>query len=138
LRVGDLLVIRDGGARPIVATHQETVNCVTHPRPDSVWPVRVRAGALGSNAPRRDLYVSPDHAVLVDGVLVPARLLVNGTSITRAPCRQVTYHHVELTRHEIIFAEGLAVESYLGAWRATNMPAPDDAVTSWPAREVRP
>ena len=57
--------------------------------------------------------MSPDHALYLHGVLVPARLLVNGASIIREPRDDVTYYHVELRRHGLLDAEGVAAESYL-------------------------
>jgi hypothetical protein len=76
-------------------------------------PVRVRAGAFGAALPLRDLVLSPDHAVLVDGALVPIRHLINGVSIAQERWASVTYWHVELDRHDVVLAEGLACESYL-------------------------
>jgi hypothetical protein len=61
----------------------------------------------------RDLRLSPDHAVFVDGVLIPIRHLVNGTTIRPEAVDAVTYWHVELERHDILLAEGLPCESYL-------------------------
>jgi hypothetical protein len=75
--------------------------------------VRVRKGAFGPGLPRRDVLLSPDHAVHVDGVLIPVRYLVNGASIAVAPRRHVTYRHVELPTHDVVLAEGLPAESYL-------------------------
>ena len=57
--------------------------------------------------------LSPDHAVYVDCVLIPIRLLANGRTVRQVPVDRVTYHHVELDRHDILLAEGLPVESYL-------------------------
>ena len=71
LSVGDRVITVDGLMKPIVWIGQREVNCARHPVPETVWPVRVRAGAFGDNVPVRDLYLSPDHAVLVSGVLVP-------------------------------------------------------------------
>lgn len=76
-------------------------------------PVRVRSGAFGKNLPERDLYLSPDHAVFQEGVLIPVKHLLNGTSVARVPMQRVTYWHVELDRHDVLLAEGLPVESYL-------------------------
>ena len=83
LMIGDRLVTDDGTREPIVWIGQRTVNCAAHPQPESVWPVRVRAGAFGENVPERDLYLSPDHAVFVNDVLVPVKLLINGTTIAQ-------------------------------------------------------
>jgi hypothetical protein len=57
--------------------------------------------------------LSPDHAVFIDGALIPIRYLVNGSSIARQQVDEVTYCHVELPAHGVILAEGLPCESYL-------------------------
>ena len=75
--------------------------------------MRIGRGAFGENTPSRALYLSPDHAVFVNGALVPVKFLCNGTSIKQVKRRRVTYHHVELPGHAVILAEGLPVESYL-------------------------
>jgi hypothetical protein len=85
-----------------------------HPAPNRTQPICVRADAFGEGRPNRDLFLSPDHAVLWDGGLVPVRLLVNGASIQRDSGRRlITYYHVELETHDILLADNLAVESYL-------------------------
>ncbi len=92
--------------------HRE-IDCAGQPRPQDVWPVRVRTGAFGPDLPHRDLLLSPDRTVLVDGVLIPVRHLVNGVTIVQEPVDEVSYWHVELPAHDVLLAEGLPVESYL-------------------------
>ena len=52
--------------------------------------------------------------MLLEGHLVPAKLLVNGRNVTiiEAPAR-VEYLHIELERHEILFAEAAPTESFV-------------------------
>jgi len=112
LDVGDITLTADGGSEPIIWIGQRTVDCTLHPRPHDVMPVRVAAGAFG-DLPVRDLLLSPDHALWVDGALIPVRYLQNGASIHQHPVLRVTYWHVELPRHAVILAERLPAESYL-------------------------
>jgi hypothetical protein len=117
LRVGDLVACvsgRGAALRPIRWIGVSPIDLDRHAKPEQAWPVRILAGAFGPGRPHRDLLVSPDHAIAMGDVLVPAWLLVNGASIRREERRgDITYFHVELDRHDILLAEGLAAESYL-------------------------
>ncbi|MDM7937822.1 MAG: Hint domain-containing protein [Cyanobium sp. CZS 48M] len=81
-------------------------------------PVLIRKGSFGGQVPSQDLCVSPNHHILIDGHLVKAHLLVNGSSIIQLNSDQLgdsqtfTYYNIELDSHCIIYAEDLEVESY--------------------------
>ncbi|WP_460253085.1 Hint domain-containing protein [Acidiphilium sp. MT5] len=113
LAVGDRLVLTNGGLAPVIWIGRRTIDLTRHPRAEAVMPVRIMAGAIGDGVPSRDLLLSPDHAVLLDGHLIPAKVLVNGTTIRSERKRYVSYYHVELVDHAVLMAEGLACESYL-------------------------
>ena len=113
LRQGDRLVLARGGRAPVVWIGRRTLACRRYPRPAAIMPVRIRAGAFREGVPSRDLWLSPDHAVFADGVLIPVRMLVNRRTIVQLPVKEVTYFHVELAAHDVLLAEGLACESYL-------------------------
>jgi hypothetical protein len=79
-----------------------------------VAPVRIQRGAFADDMPHRDLLVSPDHAIFVDGKLICARQLMNGTTIRQErDWTAIDYYHVELDQHAILLAEGLPAESYI-------------------------
>jgi hypothetical protein len=115
LKRGDLVLTNnDGVAKPVSWLGRQTVSAF-FADPARTYPIRVKAGALAENVPSCDLLVSPDHALLVDGVMVHAGALVNGTSIVReAKVPTVfTYHHVELDDHSLILAENTPAETFV-------------------------
>src|SRR5579875_3330322 len=113
LRPGDRVRTAAGALQPIVWIGTRRVDCRRHPEPEIVWPIRVQAGAFADGLPERDLWLSPDHAVFAEDVLIPVKYLRNGASITQECVEAVEYFHIELPRHDILLAEGLPVESYL-------------------------
>lgn len=116
LRLGDLVVTggRGAGLRPVAWIGRTRAVVARHPDRAAIAPILVRAGALGAGVPHRDLRVSPEHALFLDGMLVPAGLLVNGTTILQELwCPSVEYWHVELPAHGLLLAEGALAESYL-------------------------
>jgi T5SS/PEP-CTERM-associated repeat protein len=114
LRPGDIVLTFDGGAAPVRWLGRQTVSR-RFADPLRVTPIRVKAGALGEGSPRRDLLLSPDHALFVGGMLIQAGALVNGTSILReaeAPPVFV-YYHVETADHALILAEDAPAETFI-------------------------
>ena len=113
LAVGDRVTLAGGGTAAILWIGWREIDCRRHKYPARVRPIRISAGAFGENLPRRDVVLSPDHAVFVDGVLIPIKFLVNGRTIREETVPSVRYFHIELARHDVLLSEGLAVESYL-------------------------
>jgi hypothetical protein len=111
---GDVVITTDGREMPIAWIGKQKVS-MTFADKNRVTPIRIRAGALGENVPSRDLLVSPCHAILVDGNLIQAGALVNGSSVTRlAEVPDVfTYYHIELDDHSLIFAENAPAETFV-------------------------
>jgi hypothetical protein len=114
LREGDVVrTVMRGGWHSIIWLGHRRIDCRRHRDPAAVWPICVRTGAFGHGRPFHDLYLSPEHAVLIDGVLIPIRCLVDGQTIVQRMCDTISYWHVELAEHNVIYAEGVPAESYL-------------------------
>ena len=147
LRIGDGVRTFEGSVKPIRWIGRRSYSGIFAPH--GVRPVCIRAGALARDVPERDLYVSPDHALYIDPQLVRAADLVNGISIlstedSRAAAR-IDYYHLDLGGHEVIFAEGAAVESFIeepdraifhnaGEYRALYPEVPIDTPARYPPR----
>jgi hypothetical protein len=117
LAPGDMVfTLADGQLipQPVKWVGGRRMDLTAHPQPETVAPIRIVPDAFADGMPHRDLMISPDHAIFVDGKLICARQLVNGSTIRHERnWTAVDYYHVELARHAILLAEDLPVESYL-------------------------
>ena len=118
LRAGDMVLAMRHGQAGFEALRWVGFMDVAVPRNAAMAaktaPILIKAGALAPGMPARDLRVSPDHAMEVDGHLIPAKHLVNGESIIQESwCRRVRYFHLELEAHGLLLSEGTWSESYV-------------------------
>jgi hypothetical protein len=113
LAIGDEVITRFGGVRRIQWLGRQSYDRRFAAHNPAKLPVKIAAGALGAGLPRRDLFVSTGHSILLGGILVLARDLVNGATVTQdeAPER-IDYIHIELETHDCVLAEGCWAESY--------------------------
>jgi autotransporter passenger strand-loop-strand repeat protein len=138
LRIGDHVhTVLGESEEPIMWIGHRRVDCAHHPKPRQVWPVRVAAGAFGAGQPHSDLFLSPDHAVYINEVLIPVKYLVNDSTIVQVPVDHVTYYHVELPHHEVVLAQGLAAESYLDTGDRSNFENGDAPIALYPDFSAR-
>jgi len=143
LRTGQRLVTLDEGRRtlrPVRWVGHRLVNLPERAEATD-YPIRIRAGAFGPAMPRNDLLLTGEHCLYVEGALIPARMLVNGSSIAHdTRQRRFAVHHVELDRHAVVLANGLACESYLdtGNRAGFGLPQPDDAALAWSTDAAAP
>ena len=114
LKIGDKVLTAEGKLEPIKWIGKQTRQPHDLKNPLRSHPILIKAGALGNNLPHRDLYVSPDHAMFFEGLLINAGALVNDISIIKTePKEAFTYYHIELENHALLIAEGASAESYL-------------------------
>lgn len=124
LMFGDMVRTLDGPPQPIRWIGSRKISSADLKADPSLQPVRVSAGALGENLPKRDLFLSPQHRVLLQDwrsqllfgegqVLAPAKSLTNDCSIrTLTDASEVEYFHILFDDHQIMFTEGLPTESF--------------------------
>ncbi|GAB1364854.1 hypothetical protein MASR1M32_40900 [Rhodobacter sp.] len=124
LRPGDLIQTKDNGAQEVLWRGSRRMSGARLYAMPHLRPIRFRAGALGQGRPEDDLWVSPQHRMVLRGqaaqalfnspeVLVAAEDLVNDSSImVDLAAREVTYIHLLLDRHNVIFANGMETESF--------------------------
>ncbi|MEI4263989.1 Hint domain-containing protein [Roseovarius sp. D0-M9] len=127
LKIGDEVETYDNGPMPIL--------WISHSRrvwpgsPDCEKPVQIKAGVLGHGLPLRDLVVSPQHRMLLNGALLEGEdVFVPAKGLTGLPGirimsgkRDVTYYHVLLQSHEILTGEGALSESFYPGKQARRM-----------------
>ena len=115
LAIGDLVETLYAGLQKIKWIGQRSYDGRFIAGNKDVLPICIKRHAIAENVPARELFVSPGHAICIDGALIHAIRLVNGVSITQADSvESVTYYHIELETHEIIFAENCPAETFMG------------------------
>ncbi len=124
LREGDMIQTKDNGVQELLWTGAKRLTGARLYSMPDLRPIRIRAGAFGLDRPDQEFLVSPDHRMVISGrvaqalfntseVLVAARDLVNWTTVSRdITTPDVTYVHLLLPQHEIIFANGVETESF--------------------------
>jgi hypothetical protein len=120
LAIGDLVLTPDG-PQPlkflgISRRHRNSL------RAQGRLPMRIRPGALAPHCPSAELYCTPSHALWIEGRLVEAGALLNGSSISQLadlPAGQdhFTYYSMELECHALIWANDLLCETYVPTYR---------------------
>ncbi|WP_435231155.1 Hint domain-containing protein [Pseudopelagicola sp. nBUS_20] len=138
LREGDKVQTKDNGAQEIQWVGSRRMTGARLFAMPKLRPIRIRAGALGIERPDEELLVSPEHRMLARGrvahelfntaeVMVRAKDLVNGSTICiDQVLREVTYVHLLLPRHEVIWANGVETESFHPASASLNSLDADD------------
>jgi hypothetical protein len=115
LKIGDPVVTLSGASKPIKWIGRQRFKKSAERWPSDFEPIRIGRFALDDRTPDRDLYVSPNHAIYIDEVLIPAKYLVNLRTITQcAPegAEVIEYLHIELFGHDVIYAEGATAETF--------------------------
>lgn len=124
LAIGDLVVTFDHGPQPLRWIGCAKVDPFAMASSDAVRPIRICRHAFGPGRPARDMLVSPQHRVLLEGwqaellygefeVLVAATHLVNDVNVKRAAdITETTYIHLQFDRHELVYSDGLLTESF--------------------------
>ena len=115
LKIDDQMMTMSGQLRPIKWIGRRSYGGRFLLGQKHILPVCIKAGALDENTPQRDLWISPHHAMYLEGVLIEARDLVNGVSIVQPDDTDaVEYFHIELDTHDVIIAEGSLSETFIG------------------------
>lgn len=115
LDIGQTLRCADGRLTKVLWVGKKTLR-KSHFNP-AMQPVRISAGALGGGLPETDLTVTADHGMVIDGLVINASALVNGTTIAYVPWGELedtlTVYHIETEHHDVVLANGAPSETYL-------------------------
>lgn len=117
LGAGDSILCADGRETPVKWVGRQTIMTAFGGAGGRARLVRIAAGALGPGLPHSDLTVTADHGMVIDGTVVDARAMVNGSTITWVPRAElpdvVTVYHVETEAHDVILANGAPTETFI-------------------------
>ncbi len=147
LKAGDMVLTKDAGYQEIRWINGRVVPAAMLEANPALYPIKIAKGALGENYPSSDLYVSPQHRVLVNWelaqemfgepeVLIAAKKLLgmNGVEVV-TQIDEVEYFHFLFDEHQIVYSNGAETESlFTGpeALKAVGQEARDELMTLFP------
>ena len=123
LIAGDLIITRDHGLQAIRWVGHKVITGARLFASPELQPIEIKEDAFGQGQPSRDMMVSPQHRMVINNdlaarhygnqeLLVPAKAMTPNSRIATATVKKTTYIHMLLDHHEIIFANGVATESF--------------------------
>lgn len=124
LRPGDMIWTKDHGVQPLLWRGERKIEAERQSQNQRLAPVRIAKGALGKGVPMKDLMVSQQHRILIDGafghaifggeeVLATAKHLVGIEGIdVVSKFDDITYIHLMFKDHEILMSDGALAESF--------------------------
>jgi Hint domain len=136
LLAGDMVLNDQGAAHQILWIGCSRVSLASLRHNPSLNPVRIPANAFGPSTPDADLFVSPQHRIVLEGhmaellfgearVLVAAKHLIGAFADKVEPDADVDYFHILTEGHEILVSNGLPTESFQPARRMIDVMAAD-------------
>lgn len=123
LCIGDRIITRDNGTQQIRWIGSKRLSTLDLARNPHLCPVLLRRGSLGDNLPERDIWVSPNHRIMVNSaqtalqfqeqeVLAAAKHMIGAQGIAAVQVQAVTYLHLLFDQHEVILSNGCWSESF--------------------------
>ncbi|MGS0466389.1 Hint domain-containing protein [Cobetia marina] len=115
LSIGDMIVTAEGNTVAVKWVGRQTVRPAK--AQDKFQAIRFQENAIAPGLPNQDLTVTASHGMIIDGLVINAGALVNGSTINTVEAselpKEVTYYHIETENHEVILANGAAAETYI-------------------------
>jgi hypothetical protein len=140
LEIGEMVLTLDGGSVPVKWIGRQAL----HKRTTSFEKqlVCIRAGALGQSVPCADLTVTADHGMVIDGYVVNAAALVNGSTIDFVPMAELpdgfTVYHIETEDHDVILANGAPSETFIDYRARSHFDNHDEYLELYGAERIIP
>ena len=128
LKPGDLVATRDGGMQRVVWAGRKNLSLAQMVARPALRPVVIPESAFGPGLPEREMRVSPQHRILLQGVraemlfgeaevLVAANHLRGHMGIRQELCAGIDYIHIMCEAHQILRSDGIWSESFQPACR---------------------
>ena len=140
LQPGDFVLDIEGSPQEIKWIGKKTIplrDITCHETRKRLAPICIHANAFGPGRPHTDLYVSPQHRILIEGhavelllgmdeTLCPAKSFIGHQASQHLDAKEVTYYHILCDTHSVIHSNGLATETLLLGQVGLRSLTPDD------------